>query len=61
MFTDPNKSTGSKADQKNKRRREGKKHRKWDRNRFKCERYRKRVGKPNGPGEPGNKAGKNKA
>lgn len=26
----------------------------------KFERYRNRIGKPNGPGKPGNKAGKNK-
>ncbi len=39
---------------------EGKKGRKIGRNKVKCERYRARVGKPNGPGKPGNKAGKNK-
>lgn len=33
---------------------------KYGRNRKKCERYRRRVGKPRGPGIPGNKAGKNK-
>jgi hypothetical protein len=38
-----------------------KKHRKWGRNELKCERYRNRVGKPNGPGKPGNKSGKNKS
>jgi hypothetical protein len=36
-------------------------HRKWGRNEAKCARYRSRVGKPNGPGQPGNKAGKNKS
>lgn len=39
----------------------GKKNRKHGRNKQKCENYRRRVGKPNGPGRPGNKAGKNKA
>lgn len=34
--------------------------RKTGRNRKKCERYRARVGKPRGPGKPGNKAGRNK-
>lgn len=34
--------------------------RKVGRNKRKCELYRMRVGKPNGPGQPGNKAGKNK-
>ena len=29
--------------------------RKYGRNRKKCERYRARVGKPNGPGQPGRK------
>lgn len=38
----------------------GKKNRKFGRNKVKCERYRHLVGKPNGPGLPGNKAGKNK-
>lgn len=33
--------------------------RKYGRNSDKCERYRRRVGKPNGPGQPGNKAGRN--
>jgi hypothetical protein len=33
---------------------------KYGRNRAECERYRQRVGKPRGPGVPGNKAGKNK-
>ena len=37
----------------------GKKNRKYGRNKLKCESYRRRVGKPNGPGVPGNKAGKN--
>lgn len=32
---------------------------KYGRNRIKCERYRNRIGKPNGPGQPGNKAGRN--
>lgn len=31
------------------------KKRKYGRNRAKCARYRLRVGKPNGPGQPGNK------
>lgn len=39
----------------------GKKTRKYGRNKTKCERYRLRVGKPNGPGRPGNKAGKNRS
>lgn len=34
--------------------------RKAGRNRDKCKKYRERVGKPNGPFQPGNKAGKNK-
>lgn len=38
----------------------GKKNRKHGRNKVKCERYRRRVGKPRGPGVPGNKSGKNK-
>jgi len=29
---------------------------KYSRNRVKCARYRSRVGKPNGPGQPGNKS-----
>lgn len=33
---------------------------KYGRNRDKCAAYRQRVGKPNGPGQPGNKAGRNK-
>jgi hypothetical protein len=37
-----------------------KKGRKYGRNEVKCERYRQRVGKPRGPGVPGNKSGKNK-
>lgn len=36
------------------------KNRKYGRARKKCERYRARIGKPRGPGKPGNKAGKNK-
>lgn len=36
-----------------------KKGRKLGRNKVKCENYRRRVGKPNGRGMPGNKAGKN--
>jgi hypothetical protein len=40
---------------------QGKKQRKYGRNKQKCERYRSRVGKPRGPGEPGNKSGKNKS
>jgi hypothetical protein len=31
------------------------------RNRDKCAEYRRRVGKPRGPGVPGNKSGKNRA
>lgn len=37
------------------------KNRKYDRNKKKCEKYRAFIGKPNGPGQPGNKAGKNKS
>jgi hypothetical protein len=37
-----------------------KKGRKIGRNKLKCESYRSRIGKPRGPGQPGNKAGKNK-
>lgn len=33
---------------------------KYGRNLKKCATYRARVGKPNGPGQPGNKAGKRK-
>ncbi len=33
---------------------------KYGRNLDSCARYRARVGKPRGPGVPGNKAGKNK-
>lgn len=33
--------------------------RKIGRNKIKCERYRAFIGKPNGPGQPGNKSGKN--
>jgi hypothetical protein len=36
------------------------KNRKYGRNRKKCEEYRRRTGKPRGPGVPGNKSGKNK-
>jgi hypothetical protein len=32
----------------------------YGRNKAKCERYRLLVGKPNGPGKPGNKSGRNK-
>lgn len=32
--------------------------RKIGRNKLKCDKYRARVGKPNGPGKPGNKAGR---
>ena len=39
----------------------GKKGRKYGRNQSKCQAYRSRVGKPRGPGVPGNKAGKNQA
>lgn len=38
----------------------GKKGRKIGRNKLKCERYRREIGKPRGPGVPGNKSGKNK-
>lgn len=31
---------------------------KYGRNRVKCAKYRSRVGKPNGKGQPGNKRGK---
>lgn len=34
--------------------------RKYGRNREKCERYRRLIGKPRGPGKPGNKSGKNR-
>lgn len=37
------------------------KNRKYGRNRAKCAAYRARVGKPNGPGKPGNKRGYGKA
>jgi hypothetical protein len=37
------------------------KARKYGRNKVKCQRYRRNVGKPNGPGKAGNKAGKNKS
>lgn len=30
------------------------------RNKIKCSRYRAKIGKPNGPAQSGNKAGKNK-
>lgn len=43
------------AETKKKRKRSGKKGRKFGRNKVKCEKYRMRVGKPNGPGMPGNK------
>lgn len=33
--------------------------RKYGRNEAKCKRYRARVGKPRGPGVPGNKVGRN--
>lgn len=38
----------------------GKKGRKLGRNKAKCESYRNRVGKPNGPGAEGTKSGKRK-
>lgn len=41
-----------------KRAKGGKKNRKFGRNKAKCETYRRRVGKPNGPGVDGNKSGK---
>lgn len=34
--------------------------RKYGRNKTKCEHYRNHVGKPNGPGQPGQKAGHGK-
>jgi len=34
--------------------------RKYGRNKVKCGLYRLRVGKPNGPGMPGNKSGRNR-
>ena len=37
-----------------------KRGRKIGRNKAKCESYRRRIGKPRGPGVPGNKSGKNK-
>lgn len=42
----------SKSDKKNK-------NKKYGRNLKKCATYRARVGKPNGPGQPGKKRGKN--
>lgn len=36
-------------------RKKGKKNRKWGRNKAKCQLYRERIGKPNGPGKPGRK------
>jgi hypothetical protein len=33
---------------------------KYGRNRVKCESYRRRIGKPRGPGQKGNKLGKNR-
>lgn len=42
------------------KKKEGKKGRKIGRNKVKCQRYRIRVGKPRGPGKPGNKSGKGK-
>jgi hypothetical protein len=33
---------------------------KYGRNKKSCESYRRRIGKPNGPGKPGNKAGRGK-
>jgi hypothetical protein len=46
--------THAKLMKRNNRRRSGG-DRKWGRNKTKCERYRARVGKPLGPGEPGQK------
>ena len=40
---------------KKKKKKEGRKNRKYGRNRIKCAAYRARVGKPNGPGQPGRK------
>lgn len=37
------------------------KNKKYGRNLKKCAAYRQRVGKPNGPGKPGNKKGRNAA
>lgn len=47
----------ARGDSDSKKRQKG---RKIGRNKRKCERYRARVGKPNGPGKPGNKSGHNK-
>lgn len=45
----------AKAGIKKKTKEKGGGTRKYGRNRVKCARYRVRVGKPNGPGQPGNK------
>lgn len=50
---------GSKKDVKKRSSKKNKK-RKIGRNKEKCAAYRLRVGKPLGPGVPGNKAGKNR-
>lgn len=50
---------GSKADVKKRSSKKNKK-RKIGRNKEKCAEYRRRVGKPRGPGVPGNKAGRNR-
>jgi hypothetical protein len=44
--------------QKSKRQDKKNKKAKYGRNLKKCAKYRARVGKPNGPGQPGNKAGR---
>lgn len=38
-----------------KKKKEGRKNRKYGRNKIKCARYRLRVGKPRGPGMEGNR------
>lgn len=55
----PEHRIGSKAETKKIGRKKGKSH-KIGRNKIKCAAYRERVGKPNGPGKPGNKAGRNR-
>jgi hypothetical protein len=55
----PEHRVGSKAETRKVGRKKGKSH-KIGRNKIKCANYRIRVGKPNGPGQPGNKAGKNR-
>jgi len=57
--TIPEHRIGSKAETRLVGRKKGKSH-KIGRNKIKCAEYRSRVGKPRGPGVPGNKSGKNK-